>query len=97
MTDFSTASARSQSNNWLKNGNFARVPRTVVAKAYPESDPSVTIADAVTPDVSCLVNATPENYFLANWSILGSANGIGSIDLNPMDKRTGLKIGRAHV
>jgi len=92
MTDFSTASARSQSNNWLKNGNFARVPRTVVAKAYPESDPSVTIADAVTPDVSCLVNATPENYFLANWSILGSANGIGSIDLNPMDKRTGLRL-----
>lgn len=91
MTDFSTASARSQSNNWLKNGNFARVPRILVAKAYPESDPSVTVADAVTPDVSSLVNATPENSFLANWSIVGSANGIGSIDLNPMNKKTGFR------
>ena len=97
MTDFTTQAGRNHTNNWLKNGNFARIPRELEARSYSsprfqETRPAMTVADAKTPEESSVaIGASPQNYYLANWSIFGSSDDCGSADVNPINNRTGIR------
>jgi hypothetical protein len=97
VTDILSSAGRNHTNNWLKNGNFARVAREAVAKSYPEvTSPSViprmNIADVLTPvDVSLLVDAAPSSYVVGNWSISGSQDNAGAVDFDPINGLTGVR------
>ena len=73
MTDFISQSSRSHTNNWLKNGNFYRVPRQLMARSYnslrlSEARPAKTVVEVLTPDeLSTTVDSAVDNQFLANW------------------------------
>jgi hypothetical protein len=97
MTDILSAAGRNHSNNWLKNGNFARIAREATPKSYPEVTspsviPRITIADVLTPvDASLLVGSTPENYVVGGWSIYGNQNEAGAVDFDPINAVTGVR------
>lgn len=95
MADTFVASGALSAANWMKNGNFVRIPRTLRAKSYPAtaSQKTTTFADVVTPDdVSLLVMSAPISTFLANWLVGGSEDGVGSIDFDPVDLRSGIRL-----
>lgn len=97
MTDFISQSGRAHTNNWLKNGNFQRIPRSLCARSYNslrlnEVRPAKTVAEALTPaEASQTVDTAEDTSFLANWTISGSEDGCGSIDLDPLNPRTGIR------
>lgn len=97
MTDFITQSSRAHTNNWLKNGNFHRIQRDLYARSYnslrlTETRPAKTLVEALTPaESSTTVNAAHDNQFLANWIVQGSEDGCGSLDLDPLNSRTGIR------
>jgi len=97
MTDFISQSGRAHTNNWLKNGNLVRVPRYTSARSYDslrltETRPAMTVADVLTPeDLSRTIGSAREERFLANWAVSGSEDAVGSVDLDPMNSRTGLR------
>jgi len=92
MTDILSAAGRNHSNNWLKNGNFARIAREASAKSYPSVTPRITIADVLTPaDVSILVGTSAQKYAVGNWSISADSEEAGAVDFDPIDIVTGVR------
>jgi len=97
MTDVISQAGRNHTNNWLKNGNFARIPRELEARSYfsprmTETRPALTVADMKTPDESSLaIGSSPQNSYLANWSVYGTADDCGSVDINPVNNRIGVR------
>ena len=97
MTDILSAAGRNHSNNWLKNGNFARIAREAVAKSYPKVTspsviPSMTVADMLTPvDVSLLVNSASATDVVGNWAVSGTQDNAGAVDFDPVNPLTGVR------
>jgi hypothetical protein len=97
MTDFVTQSGTAHTNNWLKNGNFYRIPRDLQARSYSspyvsEVRPKSSVVELITPvDTSKTIGTTPERIFIANWSVSGSEENAASLDIDPINSRTGIR------
>ena len=95
MTDILTTASSYNAVNWLKNGNFIRIPRQLKAQSYPQTGTTrlCTLASAVTPtDVSVPVMIAPKSDFLADWTISGNKDGVSSIDFDPVDLKSGVRM-----